>query len=50
MKKADRNALVVIVIVILHGLGMARAGSQGGAKAFGIPIFALSVGLAFLIQ
>jgi len=50
MKKSDRNAFVAIVIVILLGLGMAWAGSQGGAKAFGIPIFALSVGLAFLIQ
>jgi len=50
MKKADRSALVAIVIVILLGLGIAWAGSQGGATAFGIPIFALAVGLAFLIQ
>ena len=50
MKKADRNALVAIAIAILLGLGIAWAGSQGGASALGIPIFALSVGLAFLIQ
>jgi steroid 5-alpha reductase family enzyme len=50
MKKADRNALVAIAIVILLGLGIAWAGSQGGASVLGIPIFALSVGLAFLIQ
>jgi steroid 5-alpha reductase family enzyme len=50
MKKTDRNALVALPIVILIGLGVALAGSQGGASAFGIPIFAFSVGLAFLIQ
>ena len=50
MKKADRNALFSLVIVILIGLGVALAGSQGGASVFGVPLFALSVGLAFLIQ
>jgi steroid 5-alpha reductase family enzyme len=50
MNKADRNALIALPIVILIGLGIALAGSQGGASAFGIPIFALSVGLAFVIQ
>jgi steroid 5-alpha reductase family enzyme len=32
------------------GLGIALAGSQGGALTLGIPIFALSIGLAYLIQ
>jgi steroid 5-alpha reductase family enzyme len=50
MKKTDRNALIALLIVILIGLGVALAGSQGGASAFGIPIFAFSVGLVFLIQ
>ncbi len=50
MKKADRSALVALPIVILIGLGFAWAGSQGGASANGISIFALSIGLAFLIQ
>jgi steroid 5-alpha reductase family enzyme len=50
MKKTDRNALFALLVVILVGLGVALAGSQGGASAFGIPLFALSVGLAFLIQ
>jgi len=50
MKKTDRNALIALLIVILIGLGVAFAGSQGGASAFGIPIFAFSVGLVFLIQ
>jgi len=50
MEKADRNVLVALPIVVLVGLGVAWAGSQGGASAFGVPIFALSVGLIFLIQ
>jgi steroid 5-alpha reductase family enzyme len=50
MKKTDRVALVSFFTVILIGLGLALAGSQGGASVFGIPLFAFSVGLAFLIQ
>jgi steroid 5-alpha reductase family enzyme len=50
MEKADRTALVTFPIVLLVGVGVALAGSQGGATAFGIPLFAFSVGLAFLIQ
>jgi steroid 5-alpha reductase family enzyme len=50
MEKTERNALIALPIVILVALGIALAGSQGGASAFGIPIFAFSVGLAFLIQ
>jgi steroid 5-alpha reductase family enzyme len=50
IKKVDHNALFSVVIVILIGLGVALAGSQGGASVFGVPIFALMVGLAFLIQ
>jgi len=50
MKKTDRNALVAFPIVVLIGAGVAVAGSQGGATAFGVPVFALAVGLAFLIQ
>jgi steroid 5-alpha reductase family enzyme len=50
MKSTDRKALVAVVIVVLIGLGIAWAGSQGGATVNGIPIFAISVGLIFLIQ
>ncbi len=50
MKQTDRNALLTFAIVVLVGLGVALAGSQGGASAFGIPIFALAVGLVFVIQ
>jgi steroid 5-alpha reductase family enzyme len=50
MKKTDRNALIAFPTVILIGLGIAWAGSQGGASVLGIPIFAFSVGLAFAVQ
>jgi len=50
MQKADRNALVAFPIIILIGLAIAWAGSQDGSSFVEIPLFALSVGLAFLIN
>ncbi len=50
MKKADRNAFITFPLLILIGIGIAVAGSFGGISIFGMPLFALSVGLAFLIQ
>lgn len=50
MKTEDRNALGVFAILILIGAAVAWAGSQGGSSVFGIPLFALAVGLAFVIQ
>lgn len=50
MNKTDRNSLIVFPIVVLIGFLVALAGSQGGALVAGIPVFALMVGLAFLIQ
>ncbi len=50
MKKQEISALLTIIVVILIGLGLAFAGSQNGASMFGLPIFAISVILAFLIQ
>jgi steroid 5-alpha reductase family enzyme len=50
MKKSDRIALVALPIIIIIGILVALAGSQGGVLIGGIPLFALSVGLAFVIQ
>jgi len=50
MQKADRTALIAFPIVILVALGVALAGSQGGATIGGMPVFALCVGLIFIIQ
>jgi uncharacterized membrane protein len=50
MNKTNRNLIITFFIVILIGAGLAFAGSQGGGTFNGIPVFALAVGLAFLIN
>ncbi len=50
MNEADRNALITFPVLIVIGVLVAWAGSQGGGLIAGIPLFALSVGLAFVIQ
>jgi steroid 5-alpha reductase family enzyme len=50
MKSTDRNSLIVFPVLILIGVLVALAGSQNGATIAGIPLFALAVGLAFVIQ
>jgi len=50
MKTADRNSLIAFPVLILVGVLVALAGSQGGVSVAGVPLFALSVGLIFLIQ
>jgi steroid 5-alpha reductase family enzyme len=50
MKKEDLRSLIAIPIVMIVAAGLALAGSQGGATVSGIPIFALGIGLAFLVQ
>ena len=50
MKTEDLKALGVFAILVLIGLAVAWAGSQGGSLVLGVPLFALVVGLAFVIQ
>ena len=50
MNKTDRNAMLAFLLVVLIGILVAFAGSQGGVTVAGIPVFALAVGLIFLIQ
>ena len=50
MDNTNLRSIIAIPIVLLLALGIALAGSQGGVDAFGIPLFALCVSLAFLIQ
>ena len=50
MKKQDRNALVALPVVVVIAALFALAGSQGGATVGGLPVFALCVILAFVIQ
>ena len=44
-----QNAFALILVIIV-GLGLAWAGSQGSLLYSGLPLFGLLVGLAFLIQ
>lgn len=50
MKKSDLRAVVVFPMIIFIGILVAIAGSQGGSRVGEVPVFALSVGLAFLVQ
>lgn len=50
MNKSDRNALISFPVLILIGILVAFAGSQGGTSIFGVPLFALLVALIYLIQ
>ena len=50
MKSNNRNSYILFPILILIGALVAWAGGQGGATLGGVPVFAIIVGLAFLIQ
>ncbi len=50
MNQAERTSIISLPVVILIAIGIAWAGSQGGHTAFGIPVFALAVALAFVIN
>lgn len=46
----NHSSLIIFPILILIGYLVALAGSQGGATLGGIPVFAIAVALAFIIQ
>jgi steroid 5-alpha reductase family enzyme len=50
MDKTETRSLLAIPLIVLVAVLIAFAGSQGGHDVFGIPIFALGVILAFLMQ
>ena len=50
MKDSNRGTLLVLPMVVLIGALLAFAGSDGGAVVGAIPVFALAVAAAFLIQ
>ena len=50
MKNTNIRSIIGIIIVVLVGLGVALAGSQGGYRIGNLPIYALCVGFAFIIQ
>lgn len=46
----NRKAIVAVVVALAVGAGVAVAGSHRGAQVGGIPVFALAVAAAFVIQ
>jgi len=50
MKSEDVKAFIGIPIILLIAVVLGWAGSQGGVEIFGVPLFALCVGLIFIIQ
>jgi len=46
----DGTAFLTLPAIVAVGVALALAGSQGGASFRGIPLFALAVTLAFLLQ
>jgi steroid 5-alpha reductase family enzyme len=50
MTRAERNSMLALPVVLAVATAFAFAGSQGGASAGGVPVFALCVALAFVIQ
>ncbi|MEM7119243.1 MAG: DUF1295 domain-containing protein [Chloroflexota bacterium] len=50
MSEANRRSLMIFPVLVLIGLGIAWAGSQGGATIGNIPLFMLAVAIIFIIQ
>ena len=50
MERAEKISLLALPIVVLIGGLLAWAGSQGSARRFGLPLYALGILLAFLLQ
>ncbi len=50
MSETNRRSLIIFPVLVLLGVGIAAAGSQGSVSAFGLPLFALLVAIIFVIQ
>lgn len=50
MKPAERQSLLAMVAILVVAGGIAWAGSQGGVRAAGVPLFALCGILAFAVN
>jgi steroid 5-alpha reductase family enzyme len=50
MEKSDLRQALGIIFVVLIAVGFAWAGSQDSVQTFGVPLFALGVAAAFIIQ
>ncbi|MCT9821446.1 DUF1295 domain-containing protein [Microbacterium sp. W1N] len=50
MSSQNRASLLTVVVALVIGALIALAGSQHGATVAGLPVFALAVAIAFLVQ
>ncbi len=50
MSRTNRSAVITVAVGLVIGALVALAGSQSGATVGGIPVFALAVAAAFLVQ
>ena len=50
MNEREKRSIIAVPIILVIAAGIAFAGSQGGFTVSSIPIFALCVALAFVIQ
>ncbi|VXC50593.1 conserved membrane hypothetical protein [Arthrobacter sp. 9AX] len=50
MNEKSRKALISVPLAVVAGVLIALAGSQGGSTIGGVPVFALGVAAAFVIQ
>lgn len=50
MKQTEQKSIGVFIVVVFIGALLALAGSQGSSTLAGVPVFALAVGVTFLIQ
>jgi steroid 5-alpha reductase family enzyme len=50
MEKENLRSYLGVFIILLLGSAVALAGSQGGFKVAGLPIYSLGIGLAFIMQ
>lgn len=50
MNRQEQKAFSVFPLLVLLGVGMAAAGSQGGVEVLGFPLYMGMVGLIFVIQ
>lgn len=48
--KTEFQGWLTFAVLVVIGLAVAWAGSQGGSLVLGVPLFALAVGLAYVIQ
>jgi steroid 5-alpha reductase family enzyme len=48
--RAKRASAIAIAMAVVAGVGLAIAGSQGGRTVGGVPLFAIGIALAFIVQ